>query len=68
MKKKSLPIEIDDFREFKQGEDIAKLKKEALQQILDNRYYAGLQGEALCLGIAHNKKKCEIAYCSVQGK
>ncbi|MDR3121952.1 MAG: ATP-binding protein [Clostridiales bacterium] len=54
--------------EFKQGEDIAKLKKEALQQILDNQYYAGLQGEVLCLGVAHNKKKCEIAYCSVQRK
>ena len=48
--------------EFKQGEAIDVLKEEALQQILTNRYYDGLQGEVLCLGIAHDKKRCGVAY------
>jgi hypothetical protein len=48
--------------EFKQGEDTAALKEEALQQIRDRRYRAGLSGEVVCLGVAHNKKRCEIAY------
>ncbi len=52
--------------EFKQGEETAKLKEEALQQILNQKYYAGLNGMILCLGIAHNKKRCEIAYKIVE--
>ncbi len=48
--------------EFKQGEDLEKLKKEALQQILEQKYYIGLNGTVLCLGIAHNKKKCAVTY------
>ena len=51
--------------EFKQGEDIDALKEEALRQILDNRYYGDLRGETLCIGIAHNKKKCSIAHTTV---
>ncbi|MDR1523170.1 MAG: AAA family ATPase [Endomicrobium sp.] len=47
--------------EFKQGEDTAKLKIQALSQIKEKRYYAGLQGKVLCMGVAHNKKKCDIA-------
>ncbi|MDR1523171.1 MAG: AAA family ATPase [Endomicrobium sp.] len=47
--------------EFKQGEDITKLKSQALSQIKEKRYYAGLQGKILCLGVAHNKKICDIA-------
>ncbi|MDR1604407.1 MAG: ATP-binding protein, partial [Gracilibacteraceae bacterium] len=46
--------------EFKQGQDIAELKSQALNQIKEKRYYAGLQGKVLCLGVAHNKKQCEI--------
>ena len=48
--------------EFKQGEDIERLKEEALQQILDNRYYTGMTGEILCVGLAHDKKQCSMAY------
>jgi len=48
--------------EFKQGEDIEKLKNEALQQILDKQYYIGLQGEVLCIGIAHDIKRCELVH------
>ena len=51
--------------EFKQGEDIEGLKDEALRQILDNRYYSGLDGEVLCIGIAHNKKRCAVAHETV---
>jgi hypothetical protein len=47
--------------ELKQGKDIAKLKSQALDQIKEKQYYAGLQGKVLCLGVAHNKKQCEIA-------
>ena len=48
--------------ELKQGENLEKLKKEALQQILDNRYYAGLAGEVICIGLAHDKKRCQMEY------
>ena len=48
--------------EFKQGEDVDKLKEEALQQILNNQYYAGLNGEVICVGLAHHKKRCKMAY------
>lgn len=48
--------------EFKQGVDLVKLKKEALGQIMENHYYAGLRGKVLCLGIAHNKKECDMAW------
>ena len=56
------PKNINVIVEFKQGEDIAQLKEQALQQILDNQYYTGLSGEVLCVGIAHNKKHCEMTY------
>jgi len=48
--------------EFKQGEDIDRLKDEALQQILDNQYYTGLAGEVICVGLAQDKKRCKMAY------
>ena len=52
--------------EFKQGEDIGQLKHQALKQILEKKYYAGLEGKVLLVGIAHNQKKCELAYQEVQ--
>jgi hypothetical protein len=48
--------------EFKLGENLDILKEEALGQILDKEYYAGLKGEVLCVGIAHSGKRCEVAY------
>lgn len=47
---------------FKQGKDINKLKEEALNQILENQYFVNLIGKILCIGLAHNKKQCEIKY------
>ena len=52
--------------EFKQGEDLEKLKKEALQQILDQKYYAKLRGQVICIGIAHDKKRCEMEHLLVE--
>ncbi len=46
--------------EFKQGEDVERLAKEAMEQIHEKQYYAGLSGETILLGIAHNLKQCEI--------
>lgn len=57
-----LPKNISVIIEFKQGENIEKLKEDALQQILDNQYYTGLSGEVLCVGVAHDKKRCDIAH------
>lgn len=48
--------------EFKQGKDIEVLKETALKQILDRKYYAGLTGSVLCIGLAHSKKNCAMAY------
>lgn len=48
--------------EFKQGPDVECLKDEALTQILEQKYYAGLKGEVICVGLAHDKKRCGISY------
>ena len=48
--------------EFKQGEDVETLKHEALEQIKDKKYYSGLEGEVLCIGIAHDKKNCQLMH------
>ena len=51
--------------EFKQGDENDELKETALQQILENRYYDQLHGDVLCIGIAHDKKRCSMAYQTV---
>lgn len=61
--KKSLPNVII---EFKQGSNIEELKETALLQILEKRYYAGLDGEVLCIGLAHDKKRCAVS-CKILG-
>ena len=48
--------------ELKQGKNVEKLKHKALKRIEDNGNYAGLTGKVLCVGVAHNKKKCESAH------
>lgn len=52
--------------EFKQGEEIEALKEEALKQILEHKYYTGLTGQVLCIGLAHNKKQCAMAYETIE--
>ena len=54
--------------EFKQGEDLDVLKEEALTQILEKKYYDGLEGEILCIGIAHNKKNCALVHKKIAAK
>lgn len=54
--------------EFKQGTDINGLKEAALTQILDNQYYSGLHGRVLCVGIAHNKKQCDMTWKYLEQK
>jgi hypothetical protein len=48
--------------EFKEGENLEKLKDVALDQIEEKQYYTGMTGDILCVGIAHDKKRCEMAY------
>lgn len=48
--------------EFKQGENVEQLKKDALNQIIDKQYDAGLHGNVLYVGIAHDGKKCDMVY------
>ena len=48
--------------EFKMGEDLDKLKQNGLDQIFEKRYYRKLRGNVLCVGIAHNMKRCELVY------
>lgn len=60
------PNHINVIVEFKQGEDVERLKEEALKQILDMQYYAGLTGTVLCVGIAHDKKRCDLVYKVVE--
>ena len=48
--------------EFKEGENVDKLKQEALDQIFEKKYYAKLSGKVLCVGLAHSMKECELVY------
>lgn len=48
--------------EFKQGEDLKELAKQALEQILEKKYYYTLKGKVLCVGLAHNKKQCNVVH------
>ncbi|PJJ29192.1 AAA family ATPase [Lacrimispora celerecrescens] len=52
--------------EFKQGEDLERLKEEALEQIIENQYYTGLKGEVICIGLAHDKKRCSMVHKTLQ--
>jgi hypothetical protein len=50
--------------EFKKGEeqDLQRLSQEALRQIYEKDYTAGLSGKTVCLGLAHSRKKCAASY------
>lgn len=52
--------------EFKQGKELDHLKDEALAQILEQKYYIGLQGEVICIGLAHDKKRCQMVHRVLQ--
>lgn len=61
-----MPAHSHVIIEFKQGEDLERLREEALQQIIDNQYYRGLSGEVLCVGLAHDKKRCSMVHKIMQ--
>jgi len=46
----------------KEDKDLQAQAEEALQQIKDNKYYTGMKGDILLLGIAHDKKKIEMVH------
>jgi hypothetical protein len=54
--------------EFKSGEEheLRNLAEAALEQIKDKEYYAALDGEIICIGLAHDKKHCEMVYETVK--
>lgn len=60
------PGHVSVIVEFKQGDQIDKLKQEALAQILEQKYYTGLKGEVICVGLAHDKKRCGMVYETIK--
>jgi len=46
----------------KENEDLQAQAEEALQQIKDNKYYTGMKGDILLLGIAHRKKEIKMVH------
>jgi len=46
----------------KEGTDLQIQANEALNQIKDNKYYTGMKGDILLLGIAHDKKNVKMVH------
>lgn len=46
--------------EFKQGESVEELAQVAINQIKEKQYATNMKGKTILMGVAHNKKKCEI--------
>ncbi|WP_215695260.1 AAA family ATPase [Clostridium sp. MCC353] len=57
-----IPKKPNIIVEFKQGPDIENLAEQALEQIIEQKYYCGLKGTTICVGLAHDKKKCQLTY------
>ena len=47
--------------EMRKGDDVENLKQDALAEILHGKYYGGLEGKVLCVGLARSERTCEIA-------
>lgn len=62
-----IPEKPNIIVEFKQGEDIESLAEQALRQIMEQKYYHGLKGKTICVGLAHDKKKCRIIHKTICG-
>lgn len=60
------PDRSDIIMEFKytkdEREDLKKLAQKALEQIAEKEYTAGMEGEVLCIGLAHRGKEAEVVY------
>ena len=61
-----LPEKPNIIVEFKQGEDIESLAEQALRQIMEQKYYHGLKGKTICVGLAHDKKRCHIDHNMIE--
>lgn len=61
-----VPDRADIIMEFKytkdEREDLKNLAQEALRQISEKEYTAGMEGEVLCVGLAHRGKDAEVVY------
>lgn len=57
-----MPKKPNVIVEFKQGPDIEKLAEQALDQIIEQKYYHGLKGKTICVGLAHDRKRCQITH------
>lgn len=61
--KKGKPHIIMEFKYTKdRGKDLKELANEALEQIREKGYAAGLEGEVLCVGLGHCGKNVEIKW------
>ena len=47
--------------------DLKELAKEAVDQIIDNRYDMGLKGRVIYIGLAHRQKQCEVLWRQKEG-
>ncbi len=47
--------------------DLKDLAKEAIDQIIDNRYDMGLKGRVIYIGLAHRQKQCEVLWRQKEG-
>lgn len=61
-----IPEKPNIIVEFKQGEDIESLAEQALRQIMEQKYYHGLKGKTICVGLAHDKKRCHIDHNMIE--
>lgn len=61
-----IPDKPNIIVEFKQGADTGHLAGQALRQIMEQRYYHGLKGKTVCVGLAHDKKRCQIEYETIE--
>lgn len=61
--KKGKPHIIMEFKYTKdRGKDLKELANEALEQIREKGYAAGVEGEVLCVGLGHCGKNVEIKW------
>ena len=51
--------------ELKEGDNVNKLKQEALDQIFKKKYYVKLRGNVLCIGLAHSMKESELVHRTI---
>ena len=57
------PSYVIEFKYTRDKEaDLKELAKEAVDQIITNRYDMGLKGRIIYIGLAHRQKQCEVLW------